>query len=357
MDSVTHRLFYQLSAFHAPFSRSTHQRLLQTVNNSLSSLTYASLPHAVHRILTETNPILMAASPQDHEYHQYEFEWRGVVIRLIIASASGISLKKLVYYLCLYLSLIHSDPQSHQKHARNLNLVLMPIHHQKTLPDQKRANINVMHVNGGVNWLGYAMVYRHQEFYKVLLHELLHYYGIDDAMQGYSEIERKMCQKYGIITSRLGLNEAYNDTIACLLVCAVHAYQQTQKTRRVSLVSFTKQFVAAVSSSTSYMFDKCSVLLRHFDLYPVFPFPYGKFKEDTHVFSYYFCKAAIFCFIEDFFRLRATSSSWTLAPEEVAPMVNFIQQCLDDPRFMTRVGVRSRVHRSNSLRMLNIELR
>lgn len=144
---------------------------------------------------------------------------------------------------------------------------------ERLLPARRGAALTSEHVNGGVS-MGQSMgvmVFRRQDAQKVLVHELIHLFGMDEPLRGLDPNveagvvhDRKGFWSWGPHTFPIGLNEAYTDALACIIYCDG------------DLVRARRHAVLVAAR-----------VLAHFR-WGALPF-----CESTHAFSYYVVKAAL----------------------------------------------------------------
>lgn len=173
------------------------------------------------------------------------------------------------------------------------------------------------HINGGV-CMGTeqgVLVFRRQDAEKVLIHELLHLYGVDASLRTLSaaveaHVVRPCTGLWGHRNGSLPvhLSEAYTDAIACLVFCGDSCRAQAVAVSRAARV------------------------LTHFNMGKV------PFKEATHVFSYYIVKAALLVHHRSFVSML-NSFDTTLMPTvaEVPRVVGFMGACLRSSSFRRAV--------------------
>lgn len=145
----------------------------------------------------------------------------------------------------------------------------------RVLPAKHGTPLASEHVNGGVTMdrdMG-VLVFRRQDAQKVLVHELMHLFGMDESIRGLdSTLEKRVVRdRPGLWSWRgsknpvpIALSEAYTDAIACIIYCDGDLVRARQH---------------AVSTA--------SKVLEHFG-WGTLPF-----SETTHAFSYYVVKAAM----------------------------------------------------------------
>ena len=234
---------------------------------------------------------------------------------------------------------------------KNVTIVLAAMDKTKELPINKGATIQAIHVNGGATYVGTGkcIVYRKEELFKVLLHELMHVYGIDETSDIYA-LDQKFARKYNVTTSRLGLTEAYNDTMTCLMYGGIYIML---KNPGISRKKYDEQFTHVTNHMWAYMTLTAAKIYNHYNVKP-----YGPIIEDTHVFAYYICKAALLSNWPSFIR---TFGIQTLA-KNTSKFGEFLEQALDNPQFIkilndkcSTIDMRTDINK-RMIRMLNVEL-
>ena len=152
----------------------------------------------------------------------------------------------------------------------------------RTLPRTRGEPLAPVHVNGGVTYSGpkgpQIAVFRKEDACKVMVHELLHLYGFDAALLSRQHaVEPALMRRYGIVESvagRFGLNECLTDLAACKL----HAAWRSAKAVDV------KFHLDAVAMRLLIHSQRLKGLGKGWG---------GGYRERTHAFCYYVCKAAL----------------------------------------------------------------
>jgi hypothetical protein len=164
-----------------------------------------------------------------------------------------------------------------------VHIVFVPCKETRRLPRGAGEAVGPEHVNGGLTASGRILVYRLEDAGKVLVHELVHLYGMDAALRDSNAdaVEAALARKYGVLidphgAGGLGLNECYTDLLACWLYARWCNTDLVLVRRRMDAVAVR--------------------LLLHR--------PSKRTPERTHAFSYYVCKAALW------HRLCATGSKF-----------------------------------------------
>jgi hypothetical protein len=229
---------------------------------------------------------------------------------------------------------------------------------KKQLPTEtknKRIIIDEKHVNSGVTMFAEnetnIIVYREEEMFKVLLHELIHAYRIDfhDYNKNY---DNYLMQKYDLhvrlphknMNTPLALYEAYTDTLACYGHLITYCVMKGR-----SLPRLLKREQQHILSQAKKVWEYCNRQNTK-----------GNFIEGTHVFSYYIAKAAIF---ENFHPFLALIDKYgvRITPESKDVWLTFLLTCLDNKLFWDKLQdakpskILQKMHTLNSLCMTHIK--
>jgi len=214
-----------------------------------------------------------------------------------------------------------------------------------TCPQKKQKGVHdvlgVDEVNTGYTQFGqnkHIVIYRHEEFQKVLIHELIHFMEIDSAVMNpvsCQNLDRIITEKYRIITPRLGSMEAVCDLIAIWIYSAWHSRSEKDWADKMSLqISFCIEQAKKVMRYQKYSLSGSTPL-----------------KEDTHVFAYYVMKAAMMCdfaLTQDVFNHAFSRKP---LPNIETRILNALDQCRERFLNIPRLSAEKRKQYTKSLRM------
>lgn len=151
-------------------------------------------------------------------------------------------------------------------------------------------------VNSGVSDGEQVIVYRSEEMTKVLIHELVHFYGFDNHSQINSNIniEDKLNKLFNFNANckSILMYEAYTDTFACLLNIMLYTILKA-KTKE------SKEYTKNLSKERKYILKQGSNILDHLGYSKTLKNK-SAYCETTNVMSYYVVKAILFADIDKF---------------------------------------------------------
>lgn len=208
-----------------------------------------------------------------------------------------------------------------QKCAKELNIHIYLTPFKKTLPTTKSTVLSAEHVNTAFTYCckpaGDITIFRAEEWFKVFLHESFHAYNLDFGLAPESTVLRKLMERLFPIKSDYNINEAYTETWARIINCALFSFAALQKREKT---------LAQVETFRVYM-DFCLQLERLFSLYQmnkILTFmglnytdisssqaflKQHLYKEDTHVFGYYILTALFLSDYKVFMQWCLTNNS------------------------------------------------
>lgn len=179
------------------------------------------------------------------------------------------------YYLRYALSQI-------KPHGSTLHTFIYLTPYKKKFPS--KPPITSHHINTGFTLGDHSRIYlyRREELFKVLIHELVHAYEIDN-----SDINnlQKPVQDFFHRTENLLINEAYTDTIACMFNAII--YKLFAK-----LIGHEAPY-DPIAHEARYIQKKASQVLAFLG-YDLKKNKYPAAQENTNILSYYVLKAVLF---------------------------------------------------------------
>jgi hypothetical protein len=258
---------------------------------SRESISYEDIPFNERNITEVINPsIIRKDAIGSCECVHYSWNGGKADIKLYLLHGEGIKLpplKQILFKLSAFLHLVHCGEEPIQ-----MSIVLTGFTTKRYLPSVDGSALNPYHVNGGSTFTLFdkskiIIVYRYEDLFKVLLHELFHFYGYDAFLMKDERViahEMQIAKAFNVKTTQgLHLHEAYNDFLTCVYSTGFHIlFENPTTTKR----DFARMFKADLLKVEQYITETAMRILRHFN---------GKeFIETTPAFSYYILKAVLF---------------------------------------------------------------
>lgn len=190
-----------------------------------------------------------------------------------------------IYSLIYFLSTL-----SRKKCSKSLTIYLYMTDFKKTTPFSSSETLGPGNVNTGLTRRcaidNEVIIYRQEEWFKVLIHELIHSFGLDFHS---SDDERKELNAIFNVKSEYIFEEAYAETWSRILncvICSFHALNDIKNSDDFLLsLNFTLQL------ERIYSLYQCDKILRLMNLQFKDVLKKNKqashFREETNVFCYY----------------------------------------------------------------------
>lgn len=190
---------------------------------------------------------------------------------------------------------------------KDLNLYLIESNKKKVKPEDG-GDLSSDNVNTGVTFVYFYQnyrdmyIFRHEEMLKVLLHELVHFYDLDQK-NVHRDIENDLNGIFNLRGKSINVNESFTDSYACLLNILIYCALRT----RLESQSY-KWYVAECNKvfkrERKYILEQSINVLKHngYEIIDGKIMPTRAISESTSVTSYYILKAVIFCNINMFLK-------------------------------------------------------
>ena len=283
-------------------------------------------------------------------------------------------------------SLVHflSKSRSRDCEIQTLELHIFLTPFKKLLPKKGGATIGPENVNSGMTLpcqkTTRIMIFRQEEFMKLVVHETVHALGIDIPHKFYPYYRDHLDRMFGI-DSTYNLNETYTEFWAVTINLLFHIIQSIEPiNRRTHDPTYIKRLIrdcytleATFSRiQTIKVLDWMGLSLDNIVNHTE---KRGDFKEDTHVFAYYILKYLLMENITDVLSLLMGRLNFSdgLSDDAIRGKINrlitiidnllkshdFVQRFLRDQRSIRTISRSCTVYRGvilDTMRMTAIEL-
>jgi hypothetical protein len=212
--------------------------------------------------------------------------------------------KSLVKFICMCAFILNRT----SKQVKEIDIVLVFSKQRKELPEQQSNSktslspLSPCHVNSGLTihrnrtstsgiLVPFCMIYRLEEMEKVIMHEMMHAWGIDFWYQPHHEEHFRKLFNIDDTGKGTRLSESYNDAIACMFMVGVDVYKG-QRGAMSSLATFTELYEQRLHYTRLHVVDVAQRVIAYHEGREM-P-EQAQWREDTHAFAYYVVKALIF---------------------------------------------------------------
>jgi len=157
----------------------------------------------------------------------------------------------------LILKIINFFRRLKQKMNKKLDLIIFYCNQKKYFPKNKGDTITPENINSGCSFTNnYIYLWRKEEFYKVLIHELIHYFHLDFHDKDPNDLNDSFTNMIKV-QGRDVINEAYTEFLAVLLNCIViGSISNNTKTRSITQL---------IESEILFTHLQIAKIINHFD--------------------------------------------------------------------------------------------
>ena len=195
--------------------------------------------------------------------------------------------------ICLWL--LYILPYSNSK-MKSFNLVLYLSKHKKTLPENQTIIFDNIHCNTAVTYAcavnGSCLIYRKEEWFKVLLHETMHAFCLDFSGLDYKQLRSKMKEIFPLKID-FEISESYSEFWATILNSLFKSYMLTKNDEDIiNFDSFYYIFSSMIYFENAYSLFQTVKILDFMNIHEYKDIYENKviFKQRTNVFEYYILK-------------------------------------------------------------------
>lgn len=273
-------------------------KITNIVNNHLRSSNYID-SELINFILTNTNCKIVT--------YKNIIKGKTYIFDFIIYNDDIIitNLDLIVEKMLLVLQLIIAISNNELRNGQHVTFFLTPF--QKKLNTNTNTTTNILgakNVNSGFTYPylknGVTFIYRKEEFFKVFIHESIHYYGIDKALHkdfsndtNYNRNYNKFINSFNIRPqdiANIGINEALTEYWTFIIYIIAQSYKKS-----IALANFIYEFENSYKLELLHIIFQVVKILKYNNLtYSEFlTKSSNQYKETSHIFSYYIVKTLL----------------------------------------------------------------
>lgn len=292
-----------------PLPADMRQQLLSSNNQANMSTDY--FPKEIqHHILNEQSVAVT---------YKFSTGGRSVVLHFVVFDTpiGKLNMNKMAKKARRVCALMHlvSMHANRATCSATLNIYIYMTHFKKRFPDEKGEAFDTEHANTGMSYHctrdNYIVVYREEEWFKVLIHESFHAFGLSfiesDMPRGVDAAMQAMLQKMYAISYPVRIYETYCEIWARILTVLFDCFAEdgTQSSNsnssnaitELQLQVFVDCAMEGLEANARFARQQCAKLLRYAGIsHAILATPTEenraifteKYRENTNVFAYYF---------------------------------------------------------------------
>jgi len=286
------------------------QRSKQFTTYEITSVNQIPKPNSFHPHFFP-DEIIKTIDTNSTHYLSYDYKIGNRTVSLFLVFLDDTVAEHYKHYTELIYVVTHLlNNYSSIECGKNLQLYIYLTDFKKLVPDSSLDEFDTKHVNTAYSDVcalnSQIVIYRSEEWIKVLIHELFHNYGLDFAKINYDGLRRKMKELFPI-KSDFELTESYAEFFGEIINISITTFYLDKKIsldmylRNAQYLLFYEQLFSLIQSvkimykiglsyENLFLQDDASISLRN-NIY---------YKENTNVFCYYVIKNILLFNCDDF---------------------------------------------------------
>ena len=204
-------------------------------------------------------------------------------------------IKKIVFLMNFLLSYSNNNTKS-------FSLYMYLSNFKKILPNNELIVLNPNNCNTGVTYAcaikGECLIYRYEEWFKVLIHETMHAFCLDFSMANYTNLKKNI-QKLFPIKSDFQISETYSETWATIINNLFISYELNSNNPYHSFYSLMQLEIYFSIFQMIKILDYMNIYKYEYLYLPSKKPERNIYKEESNIFAYYILKTiSIFNYVD-----------------------------------------------------------
>ena len=218
-----------------------------------------------------------------------------------------IKIFKMIKHIYKILYLLITLKKNNCSLKSNINIYLHDS--KKIFPKNKKNELTSVNVNSAYTWscnknykYNEINIYREEEWFKVLIHECFHMFGLDFSYIPNLNMYNNLLVKHFNINIDFKVYEAYCETWAIILNSLYISYDNSYKVKSINnwTINILKKFLGIIKQEQYFsLFQTCKIL-KYSDIVLTNTNNIINYKETTPIFSYFIIKSILLFNINSF---------------------------------------------------------
>jgi hypothetical protein len=267
-------------------------------------------------------------------------------------------------YTWLHVASFFADAECSQ----SLDIYFLLTKNKKNLPTVSNQFIDRKHVNTAFTFActknNEIHIFREEEWFKVFIHETFHSFGLDFAKFDCTDTNSNILDIFNV-NSDVRIFETYCEVWGELINTMFIAYYSTKwnPDSNIWLDTVTSKTISMMHDEIRFSLFQCAKVLSYYDLRYDELFTSGhnkktvneKYKEKSHVLSYYIIKSLFFFHLDEYIGECISINGYTINfnkgdqyKENMFKYCNIVKKLYKDPEFITALQKLQTWSRKNS---------
>ena len=232
-----------------------------------------------------------------------------------------------------------------KKCSKNLDISIFLTPFKKLLPPNSQDiiginNVNTGFSNAGCNVSSKIVIYRDEEWFKVLIHELFHNLDLDFSTMNISKVQHKLFYKFEI-KSEYNIYETYCEIWARILNVAIKCFLTTDNREK-----FIHKFHLLINKERIFSLLQANKIVQKFN-------KSQEYRENSNVFCYYILTAALINNLLKFFEWTNNDNmiKFKKTEKNLNSFVELLLEQVNSEKFKKNLECVNKFKNDNSLKM------
>jgi len=260
---------------------------------------------------------------QIHEYSKLTFNVGERSIIMYVSHEYNTNIDDIIKHTYMWLTIASFYAKG--KCSQSLNIYLSMSIAKKQLPIEHAGYIDREHVNTAYTFAceenNVIHIYRKEEWFKVLIHETFHSFGLDFSAVDYTSTNKQILDIFNVIAD-VRIFESYCEMWAELINNMFIVFFSTKWNKNIDNWANTcvRKFEVLIYNDQIFSMLQCAKILSHFQMkYSELisrrtpsAGPSKKYRDNTHVLAYYIIKSLLLYNVNDFMEACINMNGFSL---------------------------------------------
>jgi len=331
---------------------------IQTAKQTINNIDIKSFAKIVDYIIKPVNFSYMEKDIQNNiiqtlkitATYTFRIYNKYVIINFIVDKLDLEYINKCVYKILLWLFVIMKNTNSNN----HVNIYLYMTSLEKTLPNNDN-QITKYHINSGYTSINEnnIVVFRKEEWFKVFIHESLHFFEFDFRHDNH--IKNKVLEMFKV-KSKVNLYEAYTETWAKIINIVFCSYFLS-----IDYNTFINIFETLINIEKIYAIHQMLKILNHMDMeyYDILTGD-NVYHEKTHILSYYIIGTILLNNYQEFMKFCNENNDYIFNFKEtrsnIIKFLKFIKKFYKSRKLFDKIEMVDNIKITNSYILKNTRL-
>jgi len=358
-SSSTYKMFSLL------FNRIAHSRELWNINKN--NINYSVINDLSYDTNYYPTPIQKYINENKKTIYKSSFVCGEHSINLFIMNYNSVNKRTFIMNIIkkVYTWLMCASNFSSSKCSQNLNIYLSLTNQIKKLPNLKDKYIDREHINSAFTYSckkdNEIHIFRNEEWFKVLIHESFHSLGLDFSVFDHTDSNKQILELFNV-KSDVRIFETYCEVWAEIINCMFIVLSNTHWNDNYDkwLENLNNKLIELLHNERIFSLFQCSKILSYFKMnYNDLFENNDKYKEKTHILSYFIIKSIFLFHLDDYIQKCIEINGYTINfkkqdyLENINNYILFVKETYKNKAYIETINQITHITNKNNTKISN----